>query len=98
MQPLSSEISAFPILRQRLPFWSLYWSRVGGKDIFWCFFAHLNLCKTILIVEIESFVKLLLFLCQVVKMDTKRQLRKSMVTGYKLTFAVGRKRDENRDL
>lgn len=46
-----------------------------NPPIFWCFFARLNLCKTILIVEIEPFVKLLLFLCQVVKMDTKRQLK-----------------------
>ena len=34
--------SAFPILRQRLPFWSLYWSRAGTKDIVWCFFARLR--------------------------------------------------------
>ena len=34
--------SVFPILRQRLPFWSLYWSRAGTKDIVWCFFARLR--------------------------------------------------------
>ena len=37
--------SALPIVRPRLPFWLLYWSRVGTKDISWCFFARLNLCK-----------------------------------------------------
>ena len=71
----SRRFSTFPILRLRLPFWLLYWSRVGAKDIFWCFFARLNLRKIILIVEVEPFVKLLLFLCHVVKMDTKRQLK-----------------------
>ena len=48
---------------------------MGAKDIFRCFFARLNLCKIILIVEVEPFLKLLLFLCHVVKMDTKRQLK-----------------------
>ena len=31
-------------------------------------------------------------------MNTKRQLKEKHGDGYKLTFAVGRKRDENRDL